>query len=258
MSNSNNTNQMTCQCGKQDRLLPVLPQGSNSRMMRVIQQQGCGCMTPSLLNNNQNYYFDNQPNISGCLFCQRSQHCCICDFSRRAGTGMMNQGNMFCSCCTCPMQQQFPSCQCGTNYFNTQHSNPVTPRQAQITEITNSSNGTMNGNVVSNGLDNTIPNNSTPGNVLVSTNLNSIQNQGQQITAQSEILNLKNTSINPEMINIALSGQTPESLSISIDSRGVITLGVNNHPAPVSNVPTTSNSNEESRNRIRNALGDRH
>ncbi|KAH8581591.1 uncharacterized protein ELE39_002049 [Cryptosporidium sp. chipmunk genotype I] len=253
MSYTNNANQIVCQCGKQDRLLPVLPQSSNSRMMKMMQQPGCGCMTPSSLSNSQNYYIDNQSNVSSCLYCQRIQHCCICDFSRRTGTGMINQGNMFCSCCTCPIQQL--SCQCGTNYLNIQHSNPATPQQTQITEIVNSNSGNTGGNGVSNGLDSTVPSTLSPGGVLVSTNLNSVQNQGQQITTQSE-LSLKSTSVNPEMINIALSGQTPESLSISIDSRGVITLGVNNHPAPVSNVPTTSN--EESRNRIRNALGDRH
>lgn len=260
MSCSNNTNQMVCQCGKQDRLLPTLPQISNNRMMKVMQQPGCGCMTPSSFSNSQNYYIDNQSNMPGCFYCQKVQHCCICDFSKR--TGMLNQGNMFCSCCTCPMQQ-FPSCQCGTNYSNIQQSNPtITSPQGQITEITNSNNGNIIGNGVCSvngicsGNDSTVSNTPQSGSVLVSTNLNSIQNQGQQITTQPE-LNIRNTSINPEMINIALSGQTPESLSISIDSKGVITLGVNNHPAPSSNT-SSSNSNEESRNRIRNALGDRH
>ncbi|OII72973.1 uncharacterized protein cubi_02204 [Cryptosporidium ubiquitum] len=253
MSYTNNTNQIACQCGKQDKLLPVLPQSSNSRILRMMQQPGCGCMTPSSFSSGQNYYTDNQPNLLGCFYCQKAQHCCICDFSKRAG--VMNQSNMLCSCCACPIQQ-FPSCQCGTNYSNIQQSSPMISTQAQITEITNSNGGNVGGNGICNGNDSTVPSTSPSGTVLVSTSLNSMPNQGQQIATQPE-LNGKSTSINPEMINIALSGQTPESLSISIDSRGVITLGVNNHPAPTSNI-STSNSNEESRNRIRNALGDRH
>ncbi|KAH8738665.1 hypothetical protein FG386_000660 [Cryptosporidium ryanae] len=68
-------------------------------------------------------------------------------------------------------------------------------------------------------------------------------------------------TINPDMINIALTGQTPESLTISVDSRGVVTLGVNNIPTNT-NGKTSSGGNfnvssDDSRARIRNALTDR-
>lgn len=262
--NSNNTNQVICQCGKQDRLATVLPQSSNSRMMKAVQQSGCcGCMTASSFSGGQNYCLENQFSLpSGCFCCQRTQHCCICEFSRKMGA--MSQGNAFCSCSCFPAQQYSSLCQCGGFSGVVQNSNSVAPLQTQIADmVVHTGHGANMNN--GNGVESTSQNVPSPGAVVVSTNLNSIPIQGggqQQIITPSE-LNLKNTPINPEMINIALSGQTPESLSISIDSRGVVTLGVNNHPAPASNtsapaLPPPSNSNDDSRNRIRNALGDRH
>ncbi|KAJ1606273.1 hypothetical protein OJ253_2818 [Cryptosporidium canis] len=242
MTYNSNMNQVVCQCGRQDRFLQAFPQSSNSRMMKGVQQSGCGgCVTPLAHSNMQNCCGENQ---TGCMYFQRAQHCCVCELSRKVG--LANQGNLLCSCCSCPMQQYSP-CQCGGTY---QSSNPVAPSPTQITEIvpTSSANGS--------GTEGSIASLASSGPMLVSTNLNSIPLQGQHVSTPSE-LHLKSAPINPEMINIALSGQTPESLSISIDSRGVITLGVNNHPAPAPSV-ASSNPSDESRNRIRNALGDRH
>lgn len=73
------------------------------------------------------------------------------------------------------------------------------------------------------------------------------------------------TTINPDTINIALTGQTPESLTISIDSRGIVSVGVNNHStsnnAKANTITVSGNAsnanNDDSRARIRNALTDR-
>lgn len=170
---------------------------------------------PCLCTSNQVY--SDQMQLS-CLCCQRIQlglQCHYCENRRSMSMSQKNDNN-YCYCCPYSYSLQ-TYCQCTT--LNNQNNS----MQSQVTDLSTSNN--INSNINTNNT---------------------------QIIPQQES-NYK-TAVNPETINIALSGQTPESLSISIDSRGVVTLGVNN--------PTNNNSNvnntDENKNKIRNALTDRH
>ncbi|KAH7647622.1 hypothetical protein FG379_001879 [Cryptosporidium bovis] len=189
-------------------------------------------------------------------------YCCCCHCNFGLASSYVNGINYTCnntcslqSCCICSNNTISGVSNCGafsTNGSNGTTSFVINDNNGNIKQVNDVNQCLSNNNIPISGSNTNNNSEICSPNAISGTHV--VTHNGNQHEANYK------TTVNPDMINIALTGQTPESLTISIDSRGIVTLGVNN--SSNTNSKTTggcnpSVNNDDSRTRIRNALTDR-